>query len=660
VNAFITQFHFLRPEWLLLLVPALIAAIVLFRQTLQRGDWQQHIDEHLRGYMLDNVPGRQSTAGLWAVIVCWILASLAIAGPAWERKAVPVMSNPDALVILMDMSLSMGSQDIAPTRAVRSVRKATDILRGRQDGVTAVIAYAGDAHTVVPFTDDNATIEHLLTSLSPEIMPKPGSRPDKALQLAAKLMTDSGLPKAQILLLTDGIQDKDVARIQATMPASAALSVIAIGTAEGAPVPLGDQGFLKDGSGNIVIPQLNTAPLQSLYSATGSRWRTLTYDDSDWKSLLSGPGPEANVEDERTIVEWSDNGFWLILLILPVALFSFRRGVLFGVALIAVMSLPQPSYAFEFQDLWQTRDQQGQALLESAPEAAAQKFEDPQWRASANYRAGNFEAAAEDFSTSDTATADYNRGNALAQAGRLEDAIEAYETALEKQPEFPQAQQNLDTVKQLKEQQEQQQQDSQNQQNQDSQNQQSQDSQNQQSQDSQNQQNQDSQNQQNQDSQNQQNQDSQNQQSQDSQSQQNQDSQSQQNQDSQSQQNQDSQNQQNQDSQSQQNQKQQDDKYAEEQATQKAQANQDQPSGEEETQSATQQSDTGDNDDTGDQKEQQTRARPADADTMSREERAAMDSLLNQVPDNPGLLMQRKFLYQYRQSGDTSEEDVLW
>ena len=588
MNAFITQFHFLRPEWLLLLVPALIAAIVLFRQTLQRGDWQQHIDEHLRGYMLDHVPGRQSTAGLWAVIVCWILASLAIAGPAWERKAVPVMSNPDALVILMDMSLSMGSQDIAPTRAVRSVRKATDILRGRQDGVTAVIAYAGDAHTVVPFTDDNATIEHLLTSLSPEIMPKPGSRPDEALQLAAKLMTDSGLPKAQILLLTDGIQDKDVARIQATMPAGAALSVIAIGTTEGAPVPLGDQGFLKDGSGNIVIPQLNTAPLQSLYSATGSRWRTLTYDDSDWKSLLSGPGPEANVEDERTIVEWSDNGFWLILLILPVALFSFRRGVLFGVALIAVISLPQPSYAFEFQDLWQTRDQQGQALLESAPEAAAQKFEDPQWRASANYRAGNFEAAAEDFSTSDTATADYNRGNALAQAGRLEDAIEAYETALEKQPEFPQAQQNLDTVKQLKEQQEQQQQDSQNQQNQDSQNQQSQDSQ------------------------------------------------------------------------SQQNQKQQDDKYAEEQATQKAQANQDQPSGEEETQSVTQQSDAEDHDDTGDQKEQQTRARPADADTMSREERAAMDSLLNQVPDNPGLLMQRKFLYQYRQSGDTSEEDVLW
>ena len=644
MNAFITQFHFLRPEWLLLLVPALIAAIVLFRQTLQRGDWQQHIDEHLRGYMLDNVPGRKSTAGLWAVIVCWILASLAIAGPAWERKAVPVMSNPDALVILMDMSLSMGSQDIAPTRAVRSVRKATDILRGRQDGVTAVIAYAGDAHTVVPFTDDNATIEHLLTSLSPEIMPKPGSRPDKALQLAAQLMTDSGLPKAQILLLTDGIQDKDVARIQATMPASAALSVIAIGTAEGAPVPLGDQGFLKDGSGNIVIPQLNTAPLQSLYTATGSRWRTLTYDDSDWKSLLSGPGPEANVEDERTIVEWSDNGFWLILLILPVALFSFRRGVLFGVALIAVMSLPQPSYAFEFQDLWQTRDQQGQALLESAPEAAAQKFEDPQWRASANYRAGNFEAAAEDFSTSDTATADYNRGNALAQAGRLEDAIEAYETALEKQPEFPQAQQNLDTVKQLKEQQEQQQQDSQNQQNQDSKNQQNQDSQNKQSQDSQNQQNQDSQSQQNQDSQNKQSQDSQNQQSQDSQNQQNQDSQSQQSQDSQSQQ----------------NQKQQDDKYADEQAAQKAQANQDQPSGEEETQSVTQQSDAGDNDDTGDQKEQQTRARPADADTMSREERAAMDSLLNQVPDNPGLLMQRKFLYQYRQSGDTSEEDVLW
>jgi len=642
----LNQFHFLRPEWLLLLLPVAGFGWYLLGRTLKRGDWQEHIDDHLRGYMLDQAPDNRSSAAAWVIILAWIIASLALAGPTWERKAVPVVSNPNALVILFDMSLSMGSEDVKPSRAVAAVRKATDILRARPDGVTAVIAYAGDAHTVVPFTDDTATIIHLLGSLSPQIMPKPGSRPDKALTLTGEMMLAAGIQSTQVLLLTDGIQSRDIERIRATLPAGADLSVIAIGTREGAPVPMGDQGYLKDGSGNIVLPRLDTAPLQQLYGTLGARWTGLSFDDSDWKGLIEDAAVASRQEEERTIVEWTDSGFWLVILILPVALFSFRRGVIFSVMLGLGLSLtPQQVDALEWNDLWQTADQQGQALIDDDPAAAAEKFNDPQWRASAHYRAGNYAAAAEDFALSDTATGDYNRGNALAQSGELDAAIDAYKSALSKQPDFPQAQKNLDLLEQLKEQQEQQQ----NSQDQNSDEQQE-------NSDSQQGENSDSQQNEGSDSQNsdKQNSDSSSSDSQNGQNEQDQQPDSQQNSQNNSESQQDSA-----------QQRQQDDQYADEQSQQQEESADNRQSAAsepdqsaEESEEAVQKTPRPSQSEPAEQSPEENM--PADFDGMSREEQAAMEAILNQVPDNPGLLMQRKFLYQYRQSGDTNEEDVLW
>ena len=656
---FFTQFHFMRPEWLVLIIPAIIFTGMMLRQILRSGDWSKYIDPALQSYMLDDIPGKKSTAVSGVLAIAWIITIFALAGPSFEKKAVPVVTNPDALVILLDMSLSMGAQDVAPSRAVRAVRKATDIVRGREDGVTAVVAYAGDAHTVVPFTDDSATVEHLITSLSPEIMPKLGSRPDKAISNALKLMRDAGISEANILLLTDGIQEKDVSRISPLLSPNVSLSLIAIGTNEGAPIPTGDQGFLKDGSGNIVLPRLNTRPMQSLYEATGSRWRSLTYNDSDWQGLTSAPDySRAKAEQEQMLQTWIDSGFWLIFLILPVALFSFRRGVVFTVLLIPFLMTPEPVMA----GMWETDDQQAAKELKRDPAAAAELFTDKAWRGTALYRAGKYDEAADAFNTLKSADAAFNRGNSLAMAGDLVGAIDAYEEALKKQPEFPAATKNLERVKQHLEEQEQQQQDSG-----DSSDEQNQDGE---QGDQQDQQNSDSSSESNSDSSSESNSDS----SSGSNSENSQSDPSNQNSDSQESDSSESQ----QDPSDSEEGRKSDDEFAEQKAQEQAQPQEQTPAENSESSSA---QDRNPNDKQADEQESSdTEAQAAldqeqptndagdesDAEALdtfsnlSREERAAMDSLLNQVPDNPGLLMQRKFLYQYRQNTDQTEEDVLW
>jgi len=114
------------------------------------------------------------------------------------------------------------------------------------------------------------------------------------------------------------------------------------------------------------------------------------------------------------------------------------------------LALPQPSYAFDLVDLWLRPDQQGVHLLkQKRPAEAARRFEDHQWQGVALYEAADYARAAERFAEGNDAHAHYNRGNALAKSGELEAALDAYEQALERQPDLRPALTNKALVEEL-------------------------------------------------------------------------------------------------------------------------------------------------------------------------------------------------------------------
>ena len=447
------DFHFIRPLWLLLFLSLPLFLWFIVRQHPPFGVWQRIIDPTLLTTMLQQNHSITSSrkGSLWALLG-WSIAICAIAGPSYKEMPEPVQHNQQALIIVLDQSLSMAAEDLKPSRTGRAIQKVTDIVRARPDGLTALIAYAGDAHIVTPLTTDTRTITGLLPALSPFIMPSPGSRPDKALALAHSLLTNAGVANADILLITDGVLTKDVARMKKQLSSGMSLKILALGSPEGAPIPLPNGGFLRDQQQNIVVANMDITTLASVSRQLNAPWRTVTLDDQDWRSLLTHTATKAASEHERTFDLWQDEGYWLILLLLPCTLLLFRRGTLLGISWLLPSFLLLGSISFTstvFASPWQTPDQQGQALFNTDPAAAAEKFQHPQWKASAYYQAGDYAQAIEHFrELPQTPENLYNFGNALAQQGALEEAIAVYEQALEQQPNFPQARKNLDIVKQ--------------------------------------------------------------------------------------------------------------------------------------------------------------------------------------------------------------------
>ncbi|MWV12432.1 VWA domain-containing protein [Pseudomonas sp. R-28-1W-6] len=472
--------HWLRPWSLLLVPPCAWLLWHLWHRERRSGRWQLLLPALFQAALLTGGRTRQNRLPWIALGLGWLLAILALLGPSWQRVEQASQKRADPLVVVLDLTPAMLAGDAAPNRLSQAKRKLLDLLRARQDAQTAILVYAGSAHTLVPLSDDLATASNLLDALKPSIMPEPGRRADLAMAKAVALLEQGAQGRGRLLLITSALSDEERQGIQQALgQRSEQLRILGIGTAQGAPILGEDGSFLKDAQGAILLPRLDSAGLRRFASELGGQYRQASLDDRDLRGLGLLDGPQALREDgEPTLLTaWADQGHWLLLPLLLLAACAGRRGWLFGLPLL-LLALPQPSYAFELRDLWLRPDQQGQRLLQAdKPREAAERFVDPQWRGEALYRAGDYPAAAERFALSDSASAHYNRGNALARSNELEAALDAYDQALEQQPDLRVAQQNKALVEQLlqqqKQQQQQQQADQQNQQNQ--QNQQSQD-----------------------------------------------------------------------------------------------------------------------------------------------------------------------------------------
>ncbi|MEX0619589.1 MAG: VWA domain-containing protein [Pseudohongiellaceae bacterium] len=433
-----SEFHFLRPLWLLGLIPAIVLLLALWRVNNVVTAWDRAIDSSLLPFLLDRNKNASQRTPLLMLAIAWILAIVALSGPVWEKLPQPVQQRQDALVIVLDLSLSMFASDHEPNRLDLAKRKLRDLLVRREEGLTALVVYAGDAHTVTPLTDDTVTISALVPSLSPNIMPLFGSNPMAGVQQAVRMLDEVAAVRGKILLMTDGINGFSEEQLLAEQLQATdyELLVMGIGTERGATIRTSDGTFLTNADGQVVIAQLNRSVLQSLANRVSGRYHDIQLSNADLDHLLSDFNPLddslSDVEEEFDV--WYEAGPWLLLLILPLAALSFRRGWLFSIVLITAAGVLIPSeqvHAQGWTDLWKTRDQRAaEAFSNEQHEEAANLFQSSQWRAAANYRAENYDTAIAEFSAINTAEAHYNRGNALAHAGNYPEAIAAYDQAI--------------------------------------------------------------------------------------------------------------------------------------------------------------------------------------------------------------------------------------
>lgn len=442
--------YFERPYWFLVVIPLGILMYVLYTNIKMKSNWQELCDHHLLKYLMVKRVSNSLQGPLIGLLILWLFASVALVGPVLSKQKVRIYNDKQSKIILLDMSTSMYSNDVKPSRFERAKFKVLDLLKLIKTGQTALVAFAGDAFTVTPLTDDTNTIKLHMTNLEPNIMPVQGSRSDLALQKGLQLLEQGAVASGEIILITDEIDKRSFEEASNILAAGHRISVIAVGTQEGAPVPLRGGGFLKDRSGAIVIPKVDMKSLAALARKGGGYFANMTTDDSDLNIIMQNSHNMQNAEESDQYAEIKrDIGPWLVLLMLPIFALGFRKGLLNIVILCCVMNYGE-LYAFELDSLLWNKNQQAKEKFDQKKyDDSAKTFTDSEWKAAAHYKNKNWQEALKEYQKIDTADGYYNRGNTLAKLNRFEEAIQAYDQALALQKEHEDARHNKKLIMDL-------------------------------------------------------------------------------------------------------------------------------------------------------------------------------------------------------------------
>ena len=321
--------HFLHPLYLLALLPLWALALWLARRRARDGAWLRHIDAELLARLRLRGGGGRSP---WPLVVAlWTLSAVALAGPSWQRQVTPAYRLPAAWVVALQLSPSMEARDIAPSRIARARFAIDNLLSAAHDARVGLVAFAGDAYTVAPLTEDVDTVRNLSRTLSPDLMPEHGARLAPALEKAARLLAAWKGHDRQIVVLMDGVTDPARAMMVAERLHRAGIdvNVVGVGTTGGAPAPNGNGGFEHGPDGKIIMTRLRPAILRRIATAGGGQFVTVNQLPLLIGGLhaagLSSLG-RAQLAPHVRLASWLNDGVWLLPLILLLGALAARRG----------------------------------------------------------------------------------------------------------------------------------------------------------------------------------------------------------------------------------------------------------------------------------------------------------------------------------------------
>ncbi len=423
-------FHFLRPRALHLFWLTGVVLALFLAGSWSRRRWKSFIPAHLRPYMF-------SPGSLWSSLgpfLVFLLASaciiFALAGPAWKKKEIPHQKVQAVVLVVMDLSRSMLAVDVLPSRLERAKFKINDFLDANPRAKAGLVAYAGTAHPVLPFTGDYQLVKHHAVNLANRIMPVQGSNTEQMLAITDSLMRKVTVPST-VFLLTDIISQEDAAKLAAFFTQSIhRLEILLVSTGREATVP---------GHGRFKQEQ-DPSVLTNLVQDSSVHVTAMTLDKSDVTTIAGRISSRLIFENEkdRQSKEWEDRGWLLVFPALFLVLLWFRKGwVLHWAWLPLVVAMSSCGVNSRHPDWWYSKDYQG-ALQEKAGHfnKAAGLYEDDVHKATAYYKAGNFARAAELFAIDTSATGQYNYGLTLAQMGRYGEAVIAFNKAISLDPQL--------------------------------------------------------------------------------------------------------------------------------------------------------------------------------------------------------------------------------
>ncbi|OBT13259.1 hypothetical protein A9264_14200 [Vibrio sp. UCD-FRSSP16_10] len=433
-----SQFHFIRPLWLLALVP--LIAVVCARWKLDSADRQQgHLPKHLTEALTIDDLGWRKQLPLKFLFVVMLLAILICAGPTWQRSPSPFGEDKASLLIALDNSSSMLNEDLPPNRLERSKQKIQDLLKLRSGGQTGLVVFAGSAHLAMPLTKDSSVFLPFLNAIDPSIMPIAGKNAASIIDLVQTQLIDESA--STVLLISDGVTPDSLDALSDYFAQSHHQLLI---------LAVGNQRLQSNNP-------MDLNSLKRLARQSGGSIEVVSIDDADVEGLNKAIERHMRLNSESAM-PWQDMGYYLLLPIALLLLLWFRKGwlvqwVLIGFIATPLLSLPVyattqthfadttvqaekittwDTLAQSWMNLWLTPDQQGQWYFNQQDYLqAAIHFQNPLSKGIAYYYAGEYPLAHAQFINVESALSLFYAANALARQREYLKARDVFQYLLE-------------------------------------------------------------------------------------------------------------------------------------------------------------------------------------------------------------------------------------
>ena len=320
------SFHFLRPAWLLLIFLVALLWWMIRHHIAVREQMSRAISAHLLAALTTGEKQQQIFRPVDSIGILLFVGVIAMAGPAWDKQPSPWFSETAPLIIALEVSDSMRSNDVLPSRLERARFKILDLIETRTGARTALIAYSGSAHIVMPPTTDVNVIKPFLEGLDPAIMPKSGSDITKVLPLALSLLSEE-TGTGTLLFVNDGFEVLDIADLIAFSDQEfpPTLAALVFGTEQGGVALMPDGSPAMAESGGRIATGVDFSILKRIAKETDMIMELSVPGDGDLKSLLRGIESQLRQADDPEAV-WIDRAWWFTWPILLLVLLSFRRG----------------------------------------------------------------------------------------------------------------------------------------------------------------------------------------------------------------------------------------------------------------------------------------------------------------------------------------------
>ncbi len=298
-----SEFHLLRPFWLLSLLPLMFVGWTIWRKQDSYARLSKVIAPHLLEHLVVGEKRVRRLRPASMLIMIWIITAIALAGPTWEREATPFTDDDAGLVVLLKVTATMKATDVQPSRLQRAKHKLFDLLQQRKGTSTGLVVYSGSAHLVMPLTRDDRIVSAMVEDLTPELMPADGDALVAALKLAEGILDRAGVP-GSLLVMADNVAPSQVERLS-TEQLSVPVQFLALSAAT-APIDAG----MRDAA-----------------SALGAPVTHVSVDEKDVERIAQrAQSSFKSVAGISSGDRWRDAGYALLPLIALLSLMWSRKG----------------------------------------------------------------------------------------------------------------------------------------------------------------------------------------------------------------------------------------------------------------------------------------------------------------------------------------------